>query len=79
MERVADAEAHSEVLAELTSAIIDQAMAAVARLELLNENRAKLSIDLRLHTHAAQHRNDTSLRTWCLLGRWDELLRLKAR
>ena len=52
MERVADAIAHSEMLAELTSAIIDEAMAAFARLELLNKNRAKLPIDLGLHTHS---------------------------
>ena len=61
MEGLRDAEAHTDVLTEVTAAVVDHSMAASAVLELLNEDGTQLSVDLDLHTHAAEHRNDARL------------------
>lgn len=62
VEGVRDAVAHAQVLAELALTIVDKPVAARARLELLDVNCAEFFVDLSFHAHAAQHRDDTSLR-----------------
>ena len=61
MLRFGDAVAHAEVLADFTFAVVDQTVATLARLELLDENCAKLGIHLGFNTNAAEHRDDTGL------------------
>ena len=72
MLRIRDAVAHAKVLADFSSAIVYQAVAAGARFKLLYENNPKFGVNLGLHPHAVEHRDDTVL-SRLLLDRWDEL------
>ena len=72
-----NAEAHAEVLADLSVAVVDHTVAALAVLELLNEDSAKFMINLHVESHSAQHGNDACLGGLRLLTlHWHEVSRL---
>ena len=53
-----NAEAHAEVLADLSVAVVDHTVAALAVLELLDEDSAKFMINLHVESHSAEHGNE---------------------
>ena len=61
MEDVRDAKANSNIFAEVAAAVVNHALAALTVLDLLDEDRAKLGINLNVHTDAAEHLNDALL------------------
>ena len=63
-----NAEAHAKVLADLTVAVVDHTVAALTVLELLNEDSAKLMVNLHVEPHTAKHRNDARLGSLGLLA-----------
>ena len=80
MESFWNAEAHAEMLAYLTLATVNQAMAAGAVFNLCNEDCAEFGVNLSIQTHPTEHWYDTRLS--CLLRLhlgWDKLFRLEAR